>query len=127
MQKQNTKLQAVSTHPTATLDLSVKGEWASQQEVNEWEIDGAIYAAMLSHRDCPQSFREAFTTIFTEHLLSECEAAHPHWIRHFFPLVVLSMQGSIPVDALRVVEVLRTLRETLAPALTKEIQDAMEL
>ena len=124
MQRQNSKLRDVS--PTATLDVEVKFSHTSSAELEEWKIDGAIYAHMLSRPDCPKVFREAFTRIFTEHLFDECQAAHPAIIRTLFPLVVGHLQGWIPVEAYRTVLVLRTLREALAPELVKEIQDKLE-
>jgi hypothetical protein len=128
MQRQNTKLRAVNACETVRLQLQdyVTTD-ATEDEITEWQIDAAIYSAMLSRPDCPESFRQAFTDIFTEHLLKEIiGTTSPDLIELIFPLIVTHLQGWIPADAQRTVSILRTLRETLAPELTTEIQDALD-
>jgi hypothetical protein len=80
---------------------------------------------MLSDPTCPVAFREAFTNIFLDHLYTKVEPAHPCYISAFFLLVVTSLQESIPADAAAAVDILRTLRETLAPELTEKILAAL--
>jgi hypothetical protein len=126
MQRKNTKLRDVSADPTATLDIDVLLRHTSTEELEEWKIDGAIYAALLSRPDCPEAFRKAFTDIFTEHLFNECQTDYAPLVRILFPLVVGHLQGWIPAEAYRTVLVLRTLREALAPELTKQIQEQLE-
>jgi hypothetical protein len=114
------------TTPRGVLQLEdVETSEATRDEIEEWKLDGAIYAEMLSTNKCPKSFRDAFTAIFEQRLLEPCHASHPLFISTFFPLVVLSFQGFEPAEALEVVEVLRLLRETLAPELTRKIKDEM--
>jgi hypothetical protein len=126
MPKQNSRLRDVNAEPTATLNVDIRFRHTSGEELEEWKIDGAIYAHMLSRPDCPEAFRRAFTDIFTEHLFEECQAAHPAIIATLFPLVVGHLQGWIPVEAYRTVLVLRTLRDTLAPELAKKIRDELK-
>jgi hypothetical protein len=108
------------------LDLSIESDEASEGEVREWELDGVIYGHMLHHRACPPAFREAFNNIVIEHLLKPCVTEGVHEIDVLFPLAVLALQGWIPAEAYRTVLVLRTLRDTLAPELYKEILDALK-
>jgi hypothetical protein len=127
MPRQNTKLRAVSAEPRATLDIDVTLRHTTTGELEEWKIDGAIYAAMLSRNDCPEAFRRAFTNIFAEHLFNECQAAHPSIIGTLFPLIVGHLQDWIPAEADRTVRILRTLRETLAPEPVKQILDELKM
>jgi hypothetical protein len=106
-------------------DLSIRSDFEKGAEFYEWETDGLIYEAMLSDPTCPVAFREAFTSIFLDHLFTRCEPTHPCHIRAFFLLVVTSLQESIPADAVTAVNILRTLRETLAPELTEKILAAL--
>jgi hypothetical protein len=126
MQKKDTKLRDVSADPTATLDMDVLLHHTSSEELEEWKIDGIIYAALLGHPKCPEAFRKAFVSVFTEHLFNECQTDYAPLVRILFPLVVGHLQGQIPAEAYRAVLILRTLRETLAPDLTKEIQEKLE-
>lgn len=107
-------------------DLSIGSDFEKGAVFYEWETDGLIYEAMLSSPECPQAFREAFTNIFLDHLFTRCEPAHPCYISAFFLLCVTSLQESIPADAVTAVNILRTLRETLAPELTEKILASME-
>jgi hypothetical protein len=106
-------------------DLSIRSDFEKNDEFYSWETDGLIYEAMLSDPTCPKAFREAFTNIFLDHLFTQCEPTHPCHISAFFLLVVTSLQESIPADAVTAVNILRTLRETLAPELTEKILAAL--
>ena len=126
MPRKNTRLRDVSAVPTATLNVDVRFRHTSQDELEEWKVDGAIYAHMLSRPDCPKAFREAFSSVFVEHLFEECQAAHPAIIATLFPLVVGHLQGWIPAEADRAVRILRTLRDTLAPELYQQTLGQLE-
>lgn len=126
MHKQSTKLRSVSARTKATFDLTVELTDIPSQELEERKIEGFLYASMLRRPDCPQAFREAFTNIFIEHLWNECGEAVIRDIDFFFPLVVGLLQGWIPADANRTVEILRTLQETLAPKLYQELKEKFE-
>jgi hypothetical protein len=112
--------------PTALIELRLRTDHAGIAEYFTWETDGLIYSKMLSSPECPKAFRETFTNLFTDHLLSKCETAHPFYISAFFPLVMLALQDSIPCDSVAIADALRTLRETLAPELTEKILAALE-
>lgn len=114
--------------PVLSFELSVRTDSGElPDDFYEWETDGIIYARLLSLPDCPASFRRAFTSIFIDFLLCGCDATHPNNISAFFPLTLMSMQGSAPCDAATIVGVLRTLREQLAPEQTKKIITALEV
>jgi hypothetical protein len=104
-----------------TFDVTIQTRFGKDDEFYQWETDGLIYAEMLSRADCPAAFRQAFNRIFTDHLYTKVEPTHPCLISAFFPLVMLSLQESVPADAETAVSILRTLRETLAPELTEQI------
>lgn len=125
-QNQSNKLRDVSARSTATFDLTIELSDTRPGELEEWKIDGVLYAAMLARQDCPKAFREAFASIFDEHLFSECRTSNPRAVEFLFPLVVGLLQSEIPADALRTVEILHTLRDTLAPALYQELRKKFE-
>jgi hypothetical protein len=106
---------------TKTVNLKLNIEEGYGRLVESWKKEGTIYAALLASRECPDAFRQAFANIFTDHLLAVCKPTHPCYIKAFFPLAALALEGDEPATVDAVVNVLRTLRETLAPELTEKI------
>src|ERR1043165_1767562 len=112
--KQASEQQKIE-YPDLTFEVTIGSRFGKDEKFYGWETDSLIYAGMLKDPECPQAFRQAFKNIFIDHLLTKCDPPHPGNIAGIFLLTVASLQDDAPCDADTAVEILRTLRETLAP------------
>lgn len=119
------KTRAQTSAAPQAEEITVRFPFGSLSKIEElipgWQKDGEIYARLLANNDCPVAFREAFKAIFYDQLLPMADFGHPLNITAFFPLILISAQGSHPIEADTIVQTLIHLRETLAAELSEKV------
>lgn len=96
---------------------------ASDEDIKSWRERGEIYARILAHPDCPQTFADTFKAIFVDELFTKSNIADvtsPAMIRALYPMVLADMVTSVPATNDGVEASLLRVMESLVPAEIRE-------